>query len=687
MRANDQTTKTRGCVRTRSIRALFLVLAPATVAGAPLKVFSAISPMFWLPIALTSLVLAFAGLRHRVGNTSLRIAATFAFLFWAASTIAEHPSNPGRGLVVLLGVVGFLAFTWPSERLRKLAAEERTHHPDQELLIASGVAALFGLDEWFLRLEPTAWESLSLAVAYAVPLGLAARRHSFHHGWERWMLSVATILGLLPAVSALSSVLGYSLYITPIGLISPLVMFGIVARRSAIRWITPTGAPSEPGLVDAILVHPSRVLVLSFIAICTLGTLMLALPVSSANSQALPWLDAAFTAVSATCVTGLSVVDTPTTFGAFGQLAVLVLIQVGGLGIMVFSAAAIVLLGKRMSLSHERAAVDIVGATSRAGLTLAIRGVLTVTLITEATAALLLFAAFLVRGDTVGQAAWRAVFTAISAFCNAGFALQSDSLVSYANNPFVLSVVGLTIIIGSMGPAVIAAVVGWKDPSTRTLHARLVLWTTAAFIVVPAILITAIEWNGTLAGMMWIDKIFNGLFQSVTLRTAGFNSIDLAQIHPATWTVMVLAMYVGGSPGSTAGGVKTTTIAVLLLAIVAVVRGSDRVEAFKREIPITTVMRATVVATLGVLGSCVALVAIQLTQQLELDVALFEVVSALATVGLSTGGTAALDEVGKLIIMMCMFAGRVGPLTLFVFLASNTRDDVRGYPEESVPIG
>jgi len=200
-------------------------------------------------------------------------------------------------------------------------------------------------------------------------------------------------------------------------------------------------------------------------------------------------------------------------------------------------------------------------------------------------------------------------------------------------------------------------------------------------------LITAIEWNGTLAGMMWIDKIFNGLFQSVTLRTAGFNSIDLAQIHPATWTVMVLAMYVGGSPGSTAGGVKTTTIAVLLLAIVAVVRGSDRVEAFKREIPITTVMRATVVATLGVLGSCVALVAIQLTQQLELDVALFEVVSALATVGLSTGGTAALDEVGKLIIMMCMFAGRVGPLTLFVFLASNTRDDVRGYPEESVPIG
>jgi len=328
-----------------------------------------------------------------------------------------------------------------------------------------------------------------------------------------------------------------------------------------------------------------------------------------------------------------------------------------------------------------------VGATSRAGLTLAIRGVLTVTLITEATAALLLFAAFLVRGDTVGQAAWRAVFTAISAFCNAGFALQSDSLVSYANNPFVLSVVGLTIIIGSMGPAVIAAVVGWKDPSTRTLHARLVLWTTAAFIVVPAILITAIEWNGTLAGMMWIDKIFNGLFQSVTLRTAGFNSIDLAQIHPATWTVMVLAMYVGGSPGSTAGGVKTTTIAVLLLAIVAVVRGSDRVEAFKREIPITTVMRATVVATLGVLGSCVALVAIQLTQQLELDVALFEVVSALATVGLSTGGTAALDEVGKLIIMMCMFAGRVGPLTLFVFLASNTRDDVRGYPEESVPIG
>jgi len=215
-----------------------------------------------------------------------------------------------------------------------------------------------------------------------------------------------------------------------------------------------------------------------------------------------------------------------------------------------------------------------------------------------------------------------------------------------------------------------------------------VLWTSAILLVVPAIMITALECNGTLAGLSFGDRLVNGAFQSITLRTAGFNSIDLAQVHPATWTVMILMMYVGGSPGSTAGGVKTTTIAVVVLAIVAVVRGRERVEVFGRALPTATVLRATAVATLGVLGGCLALAAIQLTQAIPLDVALFEVVSALATVGLSTGGTGALDEVGKVIIIACMFTGRVGPLTLFVFLASNTREHItRRYPEEPVPIG
>ncbi len=688
MNAENQSIKNIGCVRTQSMRALLLVLAPATIVSAPLETFGALTTMPWIPVAVMSLVLAVAGWKHRAGSVGMRVAATMAFVVWACGTMLEHQANPARGLVVLCGLVAFIAFIWPFERLRHFAAEEGETHPDQEVLVASGVAALFGFDEWQIAALPTTWESLALAVVYAVPIIVALRRDSFRVGWERWALALAAVVAIAPAVATAATLLGQTLPIMPLGLLSPLIMFGVLARRAILRWILPGSSPNEPGLLDAVLVHPSRVLVVSFIGICMIGTVLLRLPVSSATGQTISWLDAAFTAVSATCVTGLIVLDTPNAFGGFGQLVVLALIQVGGLGIMVFSAAAIVLLGKRLSLSHERAAVDIVGASSRAGLSRAIRGVLVVTFATEAAAAVLLFVGFLMRGDGVGTAAWRAVFTAISAFCNAGFALQSDSLMPYADSPFVLTVIGVTIVMGGLGPAVVAAIIGWKDPALRSLHARIVLWTTAILIVAPAVLITAIEWNGTLAGMSFVDKVFNGGFQSVTLRTAGFNSIDLAQVHPATWTVMVLIMFVGGSPGSTAGGVKTTTIAVLLLAVAAVVRGHERVEIFRRRIPMATVMRATVVATLGVLSVCVALGAIQLTQAIPLDVALFEVVSALATVGLSTGGTGALDEVGKLIIIACMFAGRVGPLTLFVFLASNTRDHlIRRYPEEPVPIG
>jgi trk system potassium uptake protein TrkH len=326
------------------------------------------------------------------------------------------------------------------------------------------------------------------------------------------------------------------------------------------------------------LLHPSRFLVLSFMVICTVGTLLLGLPVSHRAGVSLSWLDAAFTSVSATCVTGLGVVDTPGTFSGFGQAALLLLIQVGGLGIMVFSAAAIVLLGKRLSLSHERAAVDLVGASGRAGLKSAIRQVLLVTFATEAAAAVLLALGFWWRGDGLGEAAWRGLFTAVSAFCNAGFALQSDSLVSYADSPWTLGVTGVTIALGGLGPAVVVS--SWPGEARRSLQARLVLWSTALLLVAPIPLIALLEWNGTLAGLSVADKLCNAAFQSVTLRTAGFNSIDLTQIKPATWSLMMVLMFIGGSPSSTAGGAKTTTVAVVLLAILAVVRGRPRVEIF-----------------------------------------------------------------------------------------------------------
>ena len=663
------------------------MLAPATLATAPLNAFAQFTRHPLVLTGLISVTLLIAGLRHQVGRSVMRAAATIAFLTWACGTVLEHQNDPARGLAVLLGTIAFVAFLWPSERLRQFNAIRGAPDDRRDLIVASGVAALFGLDTWHVSAALGATASLALTVTYLVPVGLAFHRRSLRPGWERGALAVATAVALLPAAASLGVIPGQDLRLTPLGLFSPLMIFGVAVRRAALRWFAASTTPTEPGLLDAVLAHPSRVMVLSFLAICAIGTFLLGLPIASASGHAISWLDAVFTAVSATCVTGLIVVDTPTAFSPFGQVIVLGLIQVGGLGIMVFSAATIVLLGKRMSLSHERVAVDMVGASGRSGLIRGIRQVFVVTFVTEGVAAFLLFIGFLMRGDSVAMAAWRGVFTAISAFCNAGFALQSDSLVPYADSPYILTVLGVTIVVSGLGPAVVAAMVSWRDPVRRTLHARLVLWTSAILVVVPAVLITSLEWNVTLADMSVVDKLANGAFQSITLRTAGFNSVDLAQVHPATWTMMILLMYVGGSPGSTAGGVKTTTIAVILLAVVAVVRGRERVEFFGRTLPTATILRATTVATFGALGCGVALIAIQATQTIALDSLVFEVVSALATVGLSTGATGMLDEAGKVIIIVCMFAGRVGPLTLFMSFVSPSRDHLTRYPEEPVPIG
>jgi trk system potassium uptake protein TrkH len=355
---------------------------------------------------------------------------------------------------------------------------------------------------------------------------------------------------------------------------------------------------------------------------------------------------------------------------------------------MVFSAAAVLLLGKRLSVVGERAAVDLVGASGRDGLTRSIREIFAVTFVTEGVGALLLAIGFVRAGDGVAMAIWRGVFTSISAFCNAGFALQTESLVPYAQDPYILSVVGGIIILGGLGPVVVVSAIAFRSRSRWSLHTKLVLASSAVLLIGATLIIGVIEWENALAGLSARDKVLNAAFQSVTLRTAGFNSIDLAQLHPATWTMTLVVMFIGGSPGSTAGGVKTTTFALICLILAAVIRGRARVEVFGRALPNALLLRAAAIVTLATLSSFVALMALQLTQRMPLDVAIFEVISALATVGLSIGGTGLLDEVGKVIIILCMFAGRLGPLTLFVFIVSLASEHAtRRYPEEGVSIG
>ncbi len=669
------------CHRTRGIRALLLQLACACLALAPEAAFGSAVPGWVLALPLAA-VLAGAAAAHRPGRVVPRLVASLALGVAVGAFLFEHASQPLLGLATLGASVGFGSYLWPSEALRLRAADQGLGFGEQDVLVGALLAALCATHLAWGASAPGVLRQVALAAVCVLPSALALQRAA--EGAPRALVGAAMGLASAPLLGAL--VRQAARADAGIALIACLVVLGWSGQR-AQRWSSRGARPTAGGPLATLIEHPSRVLVLSFVGICLVGTLLLALPVA-ANGAALSWLDACFTAVSATCVTGLIVVDTPVAFSPTGQLFVLLLIQVGGLGIMVFSTAAFLLLGKRLSLAHERAAVDLVGASGPAGLVRAIRAVLLVTFTTEAVAALLLTGAFLAAGDGLGEAAWRGLFTAVSAFCNAGFALQSDSLVPYADGPFVLGVVGVTIVVGGLGPAVIAALAAWRDPTRRTLHVRLVVVTTAVLLVVPAVLILVLEWEASLAGLSVFDKLCNAAFQSVTLRTAGFNSVDLTALHPVTWTVMVATMFVGGSPGSTAGGIKTTTCAVVFLAIAAIVRGREQVVVFGRTLPKAAVLRATAVVTLGAVACVAGLVAVQLTQTLALDVAFFEVVSALATVGLSTGGTGALDGVGKVIIIACMFAGRVGPLSLFMFIGTHAQDArTVAYPREPVPIG
>jgi trk system potassium uptake protein TrkH len=440
---------------------------------------------------------------------------------------------------------------------------------------------------------------------------------------------------------------------------------------------------------EPILGYPERLLVATFLALCLAGTVGLALPVSAATGSGLAVVNAAFTAVSAVCVTGLIVLDTPVDFSVVGQVVILVLIQLGGLGIMTFSTAAMHLLGRRLSLRHEGAVAGLISPQDRGQLFRATRRLMAFTFTTEAFGALGLCVAFVRQGDSLLLALWRAVFTSISAFCNAGFALQSDNLVSYQTDPWVLHLVAGLIIAGGLSPLVVLAVPDLFRRTGRPVAAqiKLALSTTLLLLMVGFIFVLAVEWGNTLGGLPFWHRLHNAWFQSATLRTAGFNSIDIAAVHPATLTLMIVWMFIGGSPGGTAGGIKTTTVATLALAVASAVRGRWTVTVFQRRLSHRTVYKATAIATGGAVTVLLSLLIMQLTQAMPAGTALFEVVSALGTVGLSIGGTNLLDEVGKMVIMACMFMGRVGPLTLFMFLSHRLQHTVWERPEEEVEVG
>lgn len=675
--------------RDRVTRAMLLTTAPAL----PFLATGRLTPEHEGAALLATSLVALGGVTLARSPSFGRIVASaglgLAALLW---TIARL-DRPGWIFLALLGISVIAAQVWPPRPIQGRATRRGDPiHPVPEVMAST----LVSISIWFLVVighTVPGWQHRpELAFVALLPTLVST---PFASGVPLPRPSSAALLVGGALMPALALVLAWVFH-DPTGLaLAPLL--GPVFALLAVR---PERDEETGGTLWLTLIeHPPRLLVATFAAQCAVGGLLLALPLASTQGAGLPLIDALFTSVSATCVTGLNVVDPARDYSFAGQVIIALLIQVGGLGIMTFSAAALLLLSRRMSLRHETVAVDLVGAENVAELLAAIQRVFRVTFAAEGAGAVILWSAFLWEGDPMGTALWHAVFTSISAFCNAGFALRSDNLVRYADNPVVLHTVAALIIIGGLGPSVVAAVTRWASTFQRSdnpirprrfamnVHTRVVLRMTVALLVLPALLIALVEWNYSLSGLSTMDRVHNAWFQSVTLRTAGFNSIDLNHLQPATLSVMILCMFIGGSPGSTAGGAKTTTIAVLGLAARAAMRGNNVVEAFQREIPLETVYRSGAITMLCVSLCVIATVILQVTQHMDFEVAMFEVVSAVGTVGLTIGGTPLLDDFGKLVIMACMFAGRVGPLTLFLLFDDDLRPQRIELPSESLPVG
>ena len=510
----------------------------------------------------------------------------------------------------------------------------------------------------------------------------------------RWALTLRTTHRLRAAAMGAQVLLTLGLLAVaggPWGAPSLALLYSLSVPALSTLLLVPDPTPTLRPLWELIAGHPERLLVATFMLLSVLGTGLLSLPQSTASGQALHILDAMFTAVSAVCVTGLIVLDTATAFSDLGQVILLMLIQVGGLGIMTFSTATAWALGLRISMRHEQAVESLLNSRRDGNLFAVTRRVLIVTFATEGLGAAILLSAFLARGEAAGSAAFRALFTSISAFCNAGFALQTASLIPYQQDPLVLYTIAGLIILGGLSPTVICAVPRLihrrRTAAAISLQTRLILVMSACLLALGFLLYLALEWNHSLSNLAPWDRIHNAFFQAVTFRTAGFNSVDLTLMAPATISLSLGLMFVGGSPGGTAGGVKTTTIALLLLTISQAMNGHTSIQLFGRRVSAKSVHQAIVVTSVAALFFFLALSSIQLTQDISTKLAVFEVVSALGTVGLTLGATPLLDEVGKVLIAICMFVGRVGGMALLLLVAQQRTPYTLQRPEEDVDAG
>jgi trk system potassium uptake protein TrkH len=439
--------------------------------------------------------------------------------------------------------------------------------------------------------------------------------------------------------------------------------------------------------IESLFFHPEGAVTILFALFCCFGAVLLFSPLSAGNGVKISFLDAFFTAISAVCVTGLNTQNFPGDFSYFGQVLVLFLIQLGGLGIMTLSSLAVFIMGERMSIQQETTIAKMSGSKIKDKVQTTLATVMLFTLTVEFLGSLILTMEFLGSGLPFERALWKGIFTSISAFCNAGFALDADSLIGLKKEYLVLHTVGFMIILGGLSPAVVMAFPSIFRGERLPIHNRIALNVSIILQVSGFILFGLMEWNHSLAHLDFTAKFHHAWFQSVTARTAGFNSVDMTLTTQTTAIIMVVLMFVGGSPGGTAGGIKTTTVAILFAVVVSIIKGYRDVFLNLRKIPSETVMKAIGTFLVSLFIGVMASIALIATQNLPGIDLVFEVFSALGTVGLSRGITPKLDSIGKIVVMLCMFLGRVGPLSVFVFVFEARRKKALSYPSEDVLVG
>lgn len=435
---------------------------------------------------------------------------------------------------------------------------------------------------------------------------------------------------------------------------------------------------------------PARLTLVVFSGVIVTVTGLLLLPISTADGTVPPFVDALFTATSAVCVTGLVSVDTATYWSAFGHVVIMFGIMIGGLGVMTLASILGLAVSRRIGLTQRLLAASETRTTALGEVGNLVRAVIIASLALTATLAAVFIPRFLAMGLHVGQALWHGWFMAVSTFNNAGFIILPGGIGGHVGDWWMSLPIIVGTFVGGIGfPVILSVATHWREPRRWSLHAKLTIATSAALWVLGAALIGWFEWTNpaTLGSLDLPDRIIGAMTAGMTPRSSGIDTVGVPQMREATWFLQDALMFIGGGSASTAGGIKVSTFAVMTLAIVAEARGDRDIEAFGRRVGSSVARLAIAVAFIGATFVGVAALALLVLTDLHLDVILFEVISAFATCGLSTGATAFLPDSAKYVLVLLMFAGRTGTMTLAAALALRNRRRVIRFPEERPIIG